>query len=294
MLDFRIETFLCVCKHLSYTQAAKELCITQPNVTQHIKYLEQHYGQKLFNYDNKTLTLTPAGLALKNAMLNMKQDTLQLRQHMIENVSGFKELSIGATLSIGEFYLPQYLPHYLAKQKNTNFHLRINNTSKLLEALDEGKIDCAFIEGNFDKETYDYQTICLEPFICVGHSDLKKETFCHFEDLFEYPLFIREQGSGTREILENYLTHYGYTLHHFTQVSEISSPHCILDFLKKNKAISFMYKTVAMESLKNHELVQLTIPNFNIYHEFNFIWRKNSIYKQEYQTLLQEMIKGFI
>ena len=45
MLDYRIETFLCVCKHMNYTKAAKELNITQPGVSQHIKYLEDYYGE---------------------------------------------------------------------------------------------------------------------------------------------------------------------------------------------------------------------------------------------------------
>ena len=54
MLDFRIETFLCVCKHMSYTKAAEELRMTQPGVSQHIKYLENHYGDKLFTYRNRT------------------------------------------------------------------------------------------------------------------------------------------------------------------------------------------------------------------------------------------------
>lgn len=71
MLDFRIETFLCVCKYLNYTKAAEELNITQPGVSQHIKYLENFYGDKLFTYSNKILTLTEAGEKLKNAMLSM-------------------------------------------------------------------------------------------------------------------------------------------------------------------------------------------------------------------------------
>lgn len=44
MLDFRIHTFLCVCRHMNYTRAAAELHITQPAVSQHIRYLEREYG----------------------------------------------------------------------------------------------------------------------------------------------------------------------------------------------------------------------------------------------------------
>ena len=46
MLDFRVETFLCVCQTMNFTQAARRLNITQPAVSQHIKYLEQHYQDR--------------------------------------------------------------------------------------------------------------------------------------------------------------------------------------------------------------------------------------------------------
>lgn len=46
---------------MSYTRAAKQLCLTQPAVTQHIHYLEKHYGCKLVSYQGKVLRLTPAG-----------------------------------------------------------------------------------------------------------------------------------------------------------------------------------------------------------------------------------------
>ncbi len=66
MLDFRIETFLNLCVTMNYTKTARELCITQPAVTQHIHYLEKYYGCRLFEYKNKTLKLTHQGEILKN------------------------------------------------------------------------------------------------------------------------------------------------------------------------------------------------------------------------------------
>ena len=58
MLDFRMDTFLAVCRHMNYTKAAQELNLTQPGVSQHIHWLEEQYGVKLFQYANKRLSLT--------------------------------------------------------------------------------------------------------------------------------------------------------------------------------------------------------------------------------------------
>ena len=61
MLDFRHETFLALCRIKSYTKTAEALHLTQPAVTQHIKALEAHYGNRLFTYSGKTLALTEHG-----------------------------------------------------------------------------------------------------------------------------------------------------------------------------------------------------------------------------------------
>ena len=64
MLDFRVETFIELCRTKNYTQTAENLHMTQPAVSQHIKYLEEFYGCKLFNYNKKVLTITAQGLSL--------------------------------------------------------------------------------------------------------------------------------------------------------------------------------------------------------------------------------------
>lgn len=79
MLDFRIHTFLCVCRHMNYTRAAAELHITQPAVSQHIRYLEREYGAKLFSYKGKHLQLTQAGHILWNAATAISHDDTLLK-----------------------------------------------------------------------------------------------------------------------------------------------------------------------------------------------------------------------
>ena len=78
MLDFRMETFLAVCRHLNYTRAAEELNITQPAVTQHIQHLQAHYGARLLDYRDKRLSLTPEGEALRRAAVTMLHDEQKL------------------------------------------------------------------------------------------------------------------------------------------------------------------------------------------------------------------------
>lgn len=288
MLDFRINTFLCVCKHLSYTKAAEELCITQPAVSQHIRFLEDYYGGKLFTYQNRQLELTEAGKALKNAMLSIKHDTIHLKSEIAEAESSIRELRFGATLSIGEFLLPNLLASYLKKHPGIRIHFRLENTGSLLSALDEGSIDFAFIEGNFNKTSYESILVRNDRFIAVCGRDYPLEAAVSLTELFLHPLLLREDGSGTRQILEHALQQAGYAVQSFASVNEINHPHVILHLLSKGCGVSFMYETAARGAIQEGLLKELAVPGLALTHELNFIWRKNSIYDDYYKQLLMD------
>lgn len=110
MLDFRVETFLAVCRHMNFTKAARELNITQPAVSHHMHYLEQAYGTALFQHNGKRLQLTEAGEILRRTLMTMKHDEQHLQKRMQQVVSGTRDYSFGATLSVAEFMINEARP----------------------------------------------------------------------------------------------------------------------------------------------------------------------------------------
>lgn len=289
MLDFRIETFLCVCRHMNYTKAAKELNITQPGVSQHIKYLEDYYGDKLFTYTNKKLTLTQAGLELKDTMISVKHDNVHLQNQMKERVEGISSIKFGATLTIGDFLLPLKISDYMQRNPHTQINVTIANTKELLTLLEEGKIEFAIVEGYFQKNGYEYRTLSSEKYILVCGSDYPLELVENLKEVFGHNLLIREDGSGTKEILERYLAEYGYNFSDFSSTSVINSIHVIKQLLESGHGISFMYEIAAKKELEEGRLKSVTIANCDLYHEFNFIWRKNSAFYEYYQTVFASL-----
>ena len=108
MLDFRLETFLDLCHSKSYTKTAGNLNITQPAVSQHIRYLEQYYGVKLILYQNHKFSLTPEGTYLFKEISALHIRSQEIRDN-IQNLSSLPDIPvirIGADPTIGEFILP--------------------------------------------------------------------------------------------------------------------------------------------------------------------------------------------
>ena len=112
MLDFRVETFLEVCKDLNFTRAAQRLNLTQPAVSQHIRWLEEAYGVPLFVCKGKKMQLTSAGEMLKNSAATMKHDIISLREKMQKSTEN-QLIKMGLTLTIAEFEISGIAAAYL-------------------------------------------------------------------------------------------------------------------------------------------------------------------------------------
>lgn len=112
MLDFRMETFLAVCQCMNFTRASEQLNITQPAVSQHIRFLEKHYNTKLFRYEGKKLRLTGAGEILRNASLTMMHDEISMQSEMQKSEEA-EEIRFGATRTVGDTLMGGILEKYL-------------------------------------------------------------------------------------------------------------------------------------------------------------------------------------
>lgn len=289
MLDFRIETFLTVCQCMNFTKAAEIMNITQPAVSQHIHFLEKHYKTKLFRYEGKKLKLTQAGEMLHSAALTMMHDELSLETQMQHLSEEFQKIRFGATMTVGEVVMARVLKRYLAQYPDVQMYMEVGNTKDLLQKLDHGEIDFALVEGFFKKSEYDflhYSTERYIPVCCPSYSFQKKADY--LEDLFGERLLLRENGSGTREVLERFLDSHNYSIGDFAKTAEIGSLHTIKELTKAGCGITFLYEVAVREELEKGELMQIYLKNFQITHDFSFIWRRGSIYVDTYRTLFRQ------
>ena len=290
MLDFRMETFLCVCECMNYTKASEILHITQPAVSQHIHYLEKYYGTKLFSMEGKKLRITKEGEALRSVALRMKNDEIRLKEHFLDMSKGFTELKFGATKTVGDFVIPDVLSRYLKDYPDTHVYMKVANTSELLKCLEEGELDFALVEGYFQKSEYDFLHYSTEKYICVCSPDyLWENDHRKIEDLLSERLLVRESGSGTREVLERYLELNNYTVESFRDKAEIGSMHAIKELCRRGCGITFLYETAVRDELESGALVKVELDGFDVYHDFTLIWRKDSVYDETYKTLFRRI-----
>ena len=292
MLDFRTETFLTVCQTMNFTAAARQLNITQPAVSQHIHFLEEQYHTSLFIYQNKQLFLTRSGEILRRHLLTMKNDEKAVMEELKNNITGIETLSIGVTMTIGEYAIGDKLAGFLIQHPEINIHLHYGNTLQLLKLLNSGQISMAIVEGNYPKEYYSHKKYSTEDYIAVcaaSHHFMTDHPYT-MNDLVHERLLVREEGSGTRNILEQSLMTHGLHISDFIHYIEIENMHTIIGLLKRDCGISFLYKIAVEKELHSGILKEISLDDFKMQHDFDIIWEKHSVYSDKYLSICEEFI----
>ena len=271
MQDHRMETFLTLCKTMNYRQAAERLHITQPAVTQHIQYLEAHYGCKLFSYDGRKLVKTEQAELLERSAHAMNYQEARLKQDL--HFQNTPSLSIGATKTIGEFVIAEHVSRYLAEPGN-RLSVDVDNTARILERLNQGKLDFAIIEGYYSRSEYGdclYQT---DPFVglCARSHPLAGRTV-PLDELWGEDLLLREKGSGTREILENFLNERNHAVSDFARVTYISNLGLLERLLAGGRGITFAYAAAAEG---NSRLARFSVEGWELQREFNYVFLRDT------------------
>ena len=271
MLDHRINSFLTLCECMNYRKTAELLHLTQPAVTQQIHYLENLYGCKLFTYEGRKLAKTEAAILLEKyaraAVLHDHTLREMLEDHHIRN------LRIGATKTIGDYFLGPYIHKFLSHKENA-LTLIVDNTEHLLGLLEENQLDFAVIEGFFDKNFFDSVLLRRESFvgICSKHHPFANREVT-IDELLQQTIIHREDGSGTRAILEQELSGYNESLQRFRRHICISSFKLILELVKQDFGISFVYNILADS---DPDVAKFTIRNESVVREFNIVYLKHA------------------
>ena len=270
MLDYRIETFLALCDTMNYGRAAEATHVTQPAVTRHIQHLEDYYGCKLFNYEHRELALTPEG----EKLLRYARSVAYQERKLVESLAPEQglHLRIGATRTVGDYAIGPHVARFLEAPENS-VEVSVSNTRHLLGRIEKGKIDFAVIEGMFDRTRYASQLYSEEPFVGLcskGHRFAGKTV--GLDEAFGECLVLREQGSGTRNILEQALSQTSHGVEEFARIVTVSSFPLMGQIMRTLGAITFGYKVLCRP---DSPFATFDIDGWDIVREFNYVFLDN-------------------
>lgn len=210
MLNYKLSTFLELCETKNYTKTAEKLHMTQPAVTQHIKYLEQYYGTKLFYYDEKKrLHLTDQGRLLRSYAQSVQADSEIIKNRLSVPINEPDIFKLGSLTGFGETFAAKVMGKYLDKYPEKKVSIYMGESDDLLVQLANGRIQACIVDTYCPPEEYECHELFESEIICIcaPTHPLAGKTV-DFKELHPYRLIFREEGSKSylnlRSILHGY------------------------------------------------------------------------------------------
>src|SRR5271168_3404046 len=204
MENFRLRVFRAVARHLNFRIAAEELLLTQSAVTQQIKALESEMDVPLFDRAGGRVSLTPAGAALLPFADRLAALAAEAREAVAAaNGASAGRLALGASQTIGQYLLPRLIAGFLQQNPKVDISIMGGNTQTILEALVEHRVQLCLVEGPAMRRDVHVEPFMEDHMVCVvpaGHEWADQEI--DVKELQQAKLVTREQGSGSRRIVE--------------------------------------------------------------------------------------------
>ena len=230
-MEQHLLVFKDVAETKNITLSAKKLHMSQPSISLQIQNLENQYGARFFDRTNKGVTLTKEG-EIFYAHVRSVLDILSSAKEQINALAKGQRglIYLGATLTIGEYILPNILAFLYKTHPDVDFKVKIANTESISQDVLEKKIHIGLIEGpvprhkdlNVEKFWEDELVVVLP----YSHTWASRKSIT-LAELPHERLVTREEGSGTRKVMEMALKERGLDPEHLNVTMELGSTHAI-------------------------------------------------------------------
>ena len=273
-MDFRLKVFLKVAEKLSFTKAASSLYITQPAVTKHIRALENKYGTLLFHRKGNKIELTESGKIL----LNYARKICSLYDEIDFEINALKDkragfLRIGASTTITQYVLPGLMAKFKERFPEMKTIILNGNTEFIERLLNEKKIDLGIIEGFSKRPGFHYREFTEDRIELVRATKFPgPDSIDGMDELTRLPVVMREEGSGTREVIAHHLKEKGINLKQLNIVLQIGSTEGMKRYLQQTPAYAFLSLHSIRDELKNNTLRIIPVKDLQIKRSFRFFY----------------------
>lgn len=282
-MNFRkLNIFYETASSLNMTEVGKKLYISQPSVSQAIKEMEKELGVSLFDRIGKKLYLTYEGevyLKYVKRILNLYDEVKVTLENTQNNISG--RIRVGASTTIGVYILPEIVKHFLTKNVDVEISIVIENTTSIEKMLIDNEVDIAFVEGDVKCSEVIEEDIIKDKLIFI-----KSKEYC-IDKNRKLSLIMREEGSGTRDVVESNLriNQIDYNI-----LMELGSTEAILKVVEVGLGIACVPYICAQKKIEDGILEEVIIDGMGkIKRDFKFIYHQDKFLSNTMKAFIEEV-----
>jgi LysR family transcriptional regulator, low CO2-responsive transcriptional regulator len=293
----QLNIFLKVAQTQSITKASEELHLTQPAVSIQLKNFQQQFDIPLTEVINQRVFITDFGKEIALAAEKILEEVYAINY----KTSAFKgqlagKLKISA-VSTGKYVIPFFLSAFLKQHPEVELLLDVTNKAKVIESLEKNEVDFSLVSVMPENLSLNNLELIQNKLFVVGNMEEKYRKKSYDNSIFEkIPLIYREQGSGTRYVMEKFIKANNLPV---KKKMELTTNEAVKQAVVAGLGYSIMPLIGIKNELNNHELQIIPVKGFPIKSVWNLIWLQNKklspvasafleYLKQEKENIIQQ------
>ncbi|WP_404407157.1 LysR family transcriptional regulator [Jeotgalibacillus malaysiensis] len=289
-MDQQLAVFIAVAEHQSFSQAAKQLHLTQSAVSQHIKSFEKEIGATLLERTNKYVRLNQAGKVVYQHCIEIK-NLYGRMQRIVDDLTNHAAgpLKIGASYTFGEYALPLLIAKLHQLFPEVEPVVTIGNTAHIVEFVKNNQLDIGIVEGHVkESRSLTIEAFAEDEMVVVGAADRQTDSADPAE-LAEQLWVCREHGSGTREAAEVVFRQLGMTP---ARMLTFSSTQAIKQAVESGLGLTLLSKLAIQKEIEYGTLKVIKVDGLPYKRTFSTV-RVSAFQTKALQEFLRLLMRKF-
>jgi len=295
--DFvKLETFLTVARERSFSKASAKLGISQPAVTQQIKFIEKYLGAKIIERKKNGIKLTAEGEELYKVAMNLEKVINASEKDILKIINKEMTFRLGASYTIGTYVIPGQCLNTMSDTINNDVNLSIDVSDNIVQQLKDRKLDVGLIESPVMDNSLIYREWLEDELVVCSNVAIPKTL--KTEELYDYRWICREENSHTRGIVSEVFEELGVSCKSLDVISEVSNTSAVLQSLKRSKkdtdkpTVSIISKHAIADEVARGELFEARLRGYTMKRKFYIVYSKENKHNAYVDNVVDYILAG--
>ncbi len=260
--------FLVACETKNFSQAGRQLHLSQPAISQTINNLEKHFGTKLFLRQGRSVCLTEIGQALRP----MAQELVSAAKRLDENVSSLQgevvgEFDIGCSTASGKYLLPSLIARFRRMYPLVRANVIVTSRDSVIKKLVSGEVAMGVSSRRIQHRDLEYEDFFVDEVILIVPADHPWANFrqVYPDDLLDEQIILREESAGTVEVLKKGLLEHDISFDMLNVAMVLGNAEAIEMAVEEGIGVAFISRLAAARGIELGRAVEVKVEGMDLY-----------------------------
>ena len=291
----QLESFALIIESRSFSQAAKKLFLTQPTISSHISLLEKELNTQLLIRTTKDVHPTEEGKKL----YTYAKQILNIQNRIFQEFNVTSEesnlLTLGASTIPEQYILPEVLPKYIKRNKN-ELKILQGDSSQVIDKIINKEVEVGLVGTEIESSSLIFEPFFKDKLVVITpvndkYKKMKEEGF-RVNDLLKEPIIMREEGSGTRKEIKEFLKAHNFDINNLNVIATLNSIEAIKKSVQNNMGISIVSNLAVEDFVKDNKVLVFEFKETDMYRNL-YIVRNKEMYMSKCALKFIKFIREF-